>query len=84
MLGVERMIFTMDFSICCDGHADRSAGNGDIVPAAFMHFAIPDEQPEVAGARVRMKRGVQCPAGVSFQGVGRQRKHLLTAAGRAS
>ena len=34
VLDADRMIFIIDFFICCDGHADRSAGNGDIVPAA--------------------------------------------------
>jgi NhaD family Na+/H+ antiporter len=28
-----------------------------LVPAAFMHFAIPDVKPEAAGEMVRMKRG---------------------------
>lgn len=30
-----------------------------IIPAAFMHFAVPDEQPEVSTERVMMKRGAR-------------------------
>jgi NhaD family Na+/H+ antiporter len=30
-----------------------------IIPAAAMHFAVPNERPEVGGGRVRMKRGAR-------------------------
>lgn len=30
-----------------------------LVPAAVMHFAIPDEQPDASGDRVHMKRGAK-------------------------
>ena len=30
-----------------------------VLPAAFMHFAIPDEQPTVSGETVSMKRGAR-------------------------
>ena len=32
---------------------------GGLVPAAIMHFAVPNEKPEVSGDMVPMKRGAK-------------------------